>query len=95
MLARLVCLLVLSCTVFAAAVRAEQARSPYAPVADDPALPRILIIGDSISIGYTLGVRDLLKGKAKAKMKNKDDYVDVISSGKSFLPVDQTGCKLA
>jgi len=37
----------------------------------------------------------LLKGKAKAKMKNKDDYVDVISSGKSFLPVDQTGCKLA
>jgi lysophospholipase L1-like esterase len=64
MLARLVCLLVLSCTVFAAAVRAEQARSPYAPVADDPALPRILIIGDSISIGYTLGVRDLLKGKA-------------------------------
>ena len=37
----------------------------------------------------------LLKGKAKSKMKNKDDYVDVISSGKSFLPVDQTGCKLA
>ena len=37
----------------------------------------------------------LLKGKAKAKMTNKDDYVDVISSGKSFLPVDQTGCKLA
>ena len=37
----------------------------------------------------------LLKGKAKSKMKNKDDYVDVVSSGKSFLPVDQTGCKLA
>ena len=36
----------------------------------------------------------LLKGKAKSKMKNKDDYVDVVSSGKSFLPVDQTGCKL-
>lgn len=35
----------------------------------------------------------LLKGKAKAKMKNKDDYVDVLSSGKSFLPIDQTGCK--
>ncbi len=35
----------------------------------------------------------LLKGKSKAKMKNKDDYVDVLSSGKSFLPVDQTGCK--
>jgi branched-chain amino acid transport system substrate-binding protein len=36
----------------------------------------------------------LLKGKAKAKMANKDDYVDIISSGKSFLPLDQTGCKL-
>ncbi|MGE8317258.1 MAG: ABC transporter substrate-binding protein [Comamonas sp.] len=37
----------------------------------------------------------LLKGKAKAKMKNKDDYADIVSFGKSFLPVDQTGCKLA
>ena len=36
----------------------------------------------------------LLKGKARAKMANKDDFVDAISSGKSFLPLDQTGCKL-
>ena len=36
----------------------------------------------------------LLKGKAKAKMANKDDYVDIISSGMSFLALDQTGCKL-
>ena len=36
----------------------------------------------------------LLKGKAKNKMKNKDDFVDVLSSGRSFLPLDQTGCKL-
>lgn len=36
----------------------------------------------------------LLKGKAKSKMKNKDDYVDVLSSGRSFLPIDQTGCKM-
>ena len=36
----------------------------------------------------------LLRGKAKSKMSNKDDFVDVVSSGKSFLPVDQTGCKL-
>jgi acyl-CoA thioesterase-1 len=27
-------------------------------------LPRVLLIGDSISIGYTVAVRDLLKGKA-------------------------------
>ena len=30
----------------------------------DPALPNVLILGDSISIGYTLAVRALLKGKA-------------------------------
>jgi hypothetical protein len=35
------------------------------PVQDDPALPRVLLlIGDSISIGYTLPLRELLKGKA-------------------------------
>ncbi len=35
-----------------------------APIVDIPGLPRVLIIGDSISIGYTLQVRELLKGKA-------------------------------
>ena len=34
------------------------------PVTDLPGLPRVLLIGDSISIGYTVPVRDLLKGKA-------------------------------
>ena len=34
------------------------------PVTDLPSLPRVLLIGDSISIGYTVPVRDLLKGKA-------------------------------
>ena len=32
-------------------------------VKDDPALPRVLIIGDSISRGCTVPVRDALKGK--------------------------------
>jgi lysophospholipase L1-like esterase len=36
----------------------------FAPITDDPALPRVLLIGDSISIGYTLPVRAELKGKA-------------------------------
>src|SRR6185503_1433894 len=36
----------------------------FDPVKDDPKLPRILLIGDSISIGYTVPVRNLLKGKA-------------------------------
>ena len=40
-------------------------RNPvFAPVADDPALPRVLLIGDSISIGYTVPTRKLLAGKA-------------------------------
>lgn len=34
------------------------------PIKDDPKLPRVLLIGDSISIGYTLPTRELLKGKA-------------------------------
>ncbi|HKU00652.1 MAG TPA: ABC transporter substrate-binding protein [Paraburkholderia sp.] len=37
----------------------------------------------------------LLKGKPKSKMKNADDYVDIVSSGQSFLPLDKTGCKIA
>ena len=36
----------------------------FSPVEDDPNLPRVLIIGDSISIGYTLPVREMLKGVA-------------------------------
>jgi hypothetical protein len=40
------------------------ARSPFDPVQDDPHLPRVLLIGDSISIGYTIPVQELLKGKA-------------------------------
>lgn len=34
-----------------------------APIVEVDGLPRVLLIGDSISIGYTLGVRDALKGK--------------------------------
>lgn len=35
-----------------------------APIEDVSGLPRVLLIGDSISIGYTAPVRELLKGKA-------------------------------
>ena len=43
---------------------AQKDNPAYAFVEDDPALPRVLIVGDSISIGYTPSVRALLKGKA-------------------------------
>ena len=33
-------------------------------IADEPGLPRVWLIGDSISIGYTLEVRALLQGRA-------------------------------
>lgn len=56
--------------VFLGALMGVGAQQPAAPnpafavVQDDPALPRVLLIGDSISIGYTIDVRELLKGKA-------------------------------
>src|SRR5437764_13102100 len=41
------------------------AQSPaYAAVVDQPGLPRVLLIGDSISIGYTVAVRKELEGRA-------------------------------
>ena len=39
-------------------------RKPLDPIEDRAGLPRVLLIGDSISIGYTLAVRDLLEGVA-------------------------------
>ena len=47
------------------AKKAKPAPSPVtAPITDEPGLPRVLLIGDSISMGYTLSVRELLKSKA-------------------------------
>ncbi len=46
---------------------ADKAKKPdpaFAKVNDDPKLPRVLLIGDSISIGYTVPVQKLLAGKA-------------------------------
>ena len=34
------------------------------PIQADPRLPQVLLIGDSISIGYTLPVREIFKGRA-------------------------------
>ena len=38
--------------------------APLAQIQDVEGLPRVLLIGDSISIGYTLAVREALQGKA-------------------------------
>lgn len=42
----------------------KKSDSPMAEIKDIPGLPRVLLIGDSISIGYTVPVRKLLDGKA-------------------------------
>ncbi len=44
--------------------KAAKVNPVFAPVKDVPDLPRVLLIGDSISMGYTLPVRELLRGKA-------------------------------
>lgn len=44
---------------------APKAPNPvFAQVADIPGLPRVLLLGDSISMGYTLPVRAALQGRA-------------------------------
>jgi acyl-CoA thioesterase-1 len=51
-------------TLSAGSLPAQTPDPAFAEVADTPGLPRVLLIGDSISIGYTLPVRELLTGKA-------------------------------
>lgn len=58
----------LLCPVLAAAdtapKKAKRAPNPaFAPITDVAGLPRVLLIGDSISIGYTQPVRAKLEGK--------------------------------
>ena len=42
----------------------RQPNPAMAKIEDVPGLPRVLLIGDSISIGYTVPVRKLMQGKA-------------------------------
>jgi len=41
----------------------QQGNPALAPIQDEPGLPRVLLIGDSISIGYTFPTREILIGK--------------------------------
>jgi acyl-CoA thioesterase-1 len=47
-----------------AAKKAPTPAKEFAPIVDDPKLPRVLIIGDSVSVAYTLDVRKNLAGAA-------------------------------
>lgn len=70
--------------------KTKKAPPVLAPVQDVPGLPRVLLIGDSISMGYTLPVRKLLEGKANVHRipanggpsKNIVNYDKWLGSGK-------------
>ncbi len=56
------------------------------------------ITGDeTIRAGDHQVIKDyyLAVGKARSAMKDGENFADIISSGKSFLPLDKTGCKMA
>lgn len=58
-------LLSTACAVAQPPAPKKKAPDPaYAPVVDVAGLPRVLILGDSISLGYTLPVRSRLAGQA-------------------------------
>jgi hypothetical protein len=66
---RLISLILIALLAFGAQAQqsAKKTRKPnpaMQPIEDVAGLPRVLLIGDSISIGYTLPVRKLLAGKA-------------------------------
>ena len=71
--ANLLCLLALLAGAFNAlaqqrpVVPRAQPGNAYEPVVEVPGLPRVLLIGDSISEGYTLPVRKLLQGRANVQ----------------------------
>ncbi|MCB1232974.1 MAG: SGNH/GDSL hydrolase family protein [Verrucomicrobiae bacterium] len=74
----------------------EKAPSPLMQIEDVEGLPRVLLIGDSISIGYTLPVRELLRGKANVHRPNTncgpttnglahlDEWLDTGGAGKKW-----------
>ncbi len=55
---------ILFLTCLTAVCYAQKKKGPLASIEDVPGLPRVLLIGDSISIGYTLSARKALKGVA-------------------------------
>lgn len=43
--------------------QADTKPDPYASIVENPELPNVLLIGDSISVGYTIPVQELLAGR--------------------------------
>src|SRR5436190_2584885 len=56
--------ILLALLAFVLPLLAQKKDPAMEPITDEPGLPRVLLIGDSISMGYTIPVRKALKGKA-------------------------------
>ena len=76
----LLALIALNCLAAAPAKKAPP-RPEMLPIQDVAGPPRLLLIGDSISIGYTLPTRSLLEGKANTP---GDKGLRVFTCGHSF-----------
>ena len=74
-----------SSTVPAAVIKAMEGLKYEGPTGDE----EIRAFDHQIIKNYYL-----LKGKSKAQMKSKDDYVDIVSFGKSFPSQAQSLCKM-
>ena len=76
--------------------RREKEDLSLASVADEAGLPRVLLIGDSISMGYTVPTRELLKGVANVHriptngsssdvgLKKLDEWLATDGAGKKW-----------
>jgi acyl-CoA thioesterase-1 len=73
--------------------KAKPAPNPsLAPVDDVAGLRRVLLIGDSVSIGYTLPTRELLKGKANVHRPSTN--CSSTGHGLSYMLLHYPGCCL-
>lgn len=88
--------LILTAAAFAAApatpaARKAKANPAYAPVTDVAGLPRVLLLGDSISIGYTVPVREKLAGRANVHRppENCGDTARGVTSLEKWLGTGQ------
>lgn len=89
-------LLCFVCPLEAEAQKKKKPRPAMMPVEDVEGLPRVLLIGDSISIGYTVAVQEMMKGKANVHrpltncgpttkgLESLDDWLDTGGEGKPW-----------
>jgi hypothetical protein len=57
------------------------------PVEDNPKLPRVLLIGDSITMGYTVPLRELLKDEANVHFPHENCHSsrDILKNIEAYL----------